>query len=65
MVCVIQLPMDYKIFDIVKLIVFVLDDRLAFAIKITLVCAGCYCNFAAKCLICTVKTFQIFVLKQI
>ena len=65
MVYVIQLPMDSKIFDIMKLIVFVLDDRLAFAMNITLVCSGCYCNFTAKCLICTVKTFQIFVLKEI
>ena len=65
MVCVVQLPMDSKIFAILKLIVFVIDDRLTFSKKITLVCAECYCNVTAKCITCTVNTYQIIVLQQI
>ena len=36
MVCVIQLPMDSKIFAIVKFIAFVIDDRLVFPRKLLL-----------------------------
>ena len=65
MVCVFQSPMDSKIFDIVNSIAFVIADTLAISKKVTLVCAGCYCNVTAKCITCTVKTYQIIVLQQI